>query len=94
MSFTGALLFSVYGLLYSGRSIATCLRRFLHSWRMWGGIIFRNIGGSIIFTLGHIHLRRFIIPQIDMYFASFLFLSMCTLKGCVHPSYGETECKV
>jgi hypothetical protein len=72
--YTGALVCSVYGCLYNGWSTATCLRRFIHGWRLRRGIIFPNMVGCIISRLDHHHLRRFAISQSDMYLVFSIFL--------------------
>jgi hypothetical protein len=56
-SFTGVPVLFVYGRLFSGRSTETYLRRSMHSWRLRRGILFPNMGGSIIYGL-NLHRRR------------------------------------
>jgi hypothetical protein len=87
-SFTGALIPSIYGLLFSGWNIATYLRRSIHGWRMQRGILFSNMGDSITCVLTQFHLTRSTIALLIL----FIFLGLCTLNGCVHLSYAEAGC--
>jgi hypothetical protein len=48
---------SVYGRLFSGWSTETYLRRSVHGWRLWRGILFPDMGVSIIYGL-ILHRRR------------------------------------
>jgi hypothetical protein len=76
-------------LTYKWWSIVTCIRRFIHSWRTRRGILFLNMGGTITCVLAQFHLRRFTIARMICISS---FLDLCSVNGCVHLCYGETEC--
>jgi hypothetical protein len=56
---TDVPVFSIYGHLFSGWRIATCLRRYVHGWRLRRGILFPYMGDRIIYgSVLRLHLRR------------------------------------